>query len=123
MSWKFWKTGLTPDETITTEVKALAKPKDMPEPVGSHIIGQMGYDHHWAWKLKTVVRPKEDIKHCFDIRVFDQDEAVAKNAKIANYASLDDYPELIIFEGWYNKKTWKLNIEERNLANAKRAAS
>ena len=122
MSWKFWKRGLTPDETSEEKVKALAKPKDMPEPVGSHIISQMGYDHHWAWKLKTVVRPKQEIKHCFDIRVFDPDEAAAKKVKVADYTSLDYYPELIIFEGWYNKKTWKVSIEERNVTHARKAA-
>ena len=50
------------------------------------------------------------------MRIFDENLAVQGHVKITDYASLEEHPDLIIFEGWYNKKTKKAEIKHRKAA-------
>jgi hypothetical protein len=57
-----------------------------------------------------VVKPTID-KQIVDIRIFDPKDAVISDLKIRDYNSLDDFPEMILFEGSFNKNTGWIDIK------------
>jgi hypothetical protein len=102
MNWKFWekkeqKEGGTNNEN-------LPKPKSIPEVVGRHLVVEMKKDPDYVWKLMAVRRPRLENKNVFDVRVYSPTEAGVKGVKIKNYDTLNSMPELILFEGWYDKR-------------------
>ena len=108
MSWQFWK------KSANNDVEKLPSPKDIPETVGRHLVVKMHKDPDWVWSLKGVLkRHQPDAKTTFDFRVFDERDAASKRISVKNYKSLDDHPELILFDGWYDKKTLQVYVEEK----------
>ena len=110
MNWKFWKTENKNDLCLSQQSPNLPKPKDLPTQVGMHLVTQLKLDPDWVWSLKGVVRPATE-KQNFEIRIFDPKEAVISDAKIRNYNSLDDYPEMILFEGCFKKNSGWVDIK------------
>jgi hypothetical protein len=53
-------------------------------------------------KLLKAVESKSATVAAFNIRVFDDSEARARKAQVKDYTSLDECPDLIIYEGWYD---------------------
>jgi len=88
-------------------------PKCIPELVGRHLVVEQKQNPDWARKLKAVVRPRPEDKDAFDFRVFDEAQAAAKKVTIKDYSSLDEYPDLIVYEGWFDKKAMKVQMEEK----------
>ena len=113
MNLKFWQKnregGAPPGPA---EVK-LPGPKGMPEVVGRYLVVRLGQDPDWVWNLKSVSLPHPEQKEFFDVRIFDERHVVMKNLIVKNYAWLDSHPELILFEGWYNKKTMKAEVRAK----------
>ena len=70
---------------------------------------------HWV-KYMVVQRPHENDADTLDVRVFDKYSADGKNLKITDYASLDSNPDLILFEGWYNRKKKQSDIKYKQAA-------
>ena len=70
---------------------------------------------HWV-KLKAVMRPREGNPDAFDIRVYDEWESDEKKVKIKDWASLDQQPDLIQYEGWFDKKSKKVEIAAKRTA-------
>lgn len=56
---------------------------------------------------------RPESKDAFDFRVFDKAQAVAKKVTIKDYSSLDEHPDLIVYEGWFDKKAMKVQMEEK----------
>ena len=110
MNWKFWKAKTTDGRIANPKSSKLPKPKDLPERVGFYLVTQLKLDPDWVWSLKGAVRPTTD-KHVFDIRIFDPEEAVVSDVVIDNYEDLDRYPEMILFEGGFNRSTGWLDIK------------
>lgn len=116
MSWQFWK------KTENKEEK-LPGPKDVPETVGRHLIVKMHKDPDWIWSLKGVVKRRQaDTKTIFDFRVFDERDATSKSVRIKNYTTLDEHPELILFDGWFDKKTLQVHAKEKGPPAFKKAS-
>ena len=67
-------------------------------------------EDHWSEYL-AVMRPKSSEGVVFDVRIFDKWSAVEKKVTVTDYSSLDLHPELILLEGWFNKKTKKGEIK------------
>ncbi len=83
---------------------ALPGPKDLPNPVGRDIVTKLGGDPEKVWNtFKAVIRPKEGAKDAFEVRVFDGVQAASKKITVKDYNSLTEHPELILYEGWYDK--------------------
>lgn len=119
MGWKFWQ-----KKTANAEggrAQKLPKPKELPAGVGRYLVVDLKLDPDRVWALKSVASPREDNRHVFDIRVFDEAEAAARDVWVKNYTTLDDHPELIQFEGWYDKQSWKMEI--RDLRSIRDAAA
>jgi hypothetical protein len=105
MSWKFW------EKKGDGSQKKLPGPKDIPYPVGRHLVVDKGQDPDWVWALQGVVLPKEGEKNVFYVRVFSANDASMKKISVKNYHSLDEHPELILFQGWFDKKTMDVEVE------------
>ena len=105
MSWKFW------EKKEEGAPHKLPGPKEIPYPVGRNLVVEKGQDPDWVWALLGVVLPREGSKDAFDVRVFSANDAAVRKVSVKNYHSLDDHPELILFQGWFNKKTMEVHIE------------
>jgi hypothetical protein len=110
MNWKFWKTENKNGQSLSQRSSKLPKPKDLPTQVGMHLVTQLKLDPDWVWTLMGVVKPTIE-KQIFDIRIFDPKEAVISDVKIRDFNTLDDFPEMILFEGSFNKNTGWIDIK------------
>jgi hypothetical protein len=119
MGWKFWQKSKT--ETGAAKAKKLPRPKELPSGVGRYLVVDLGLDPDWVWNLKGVAMPREENRNRFDIRIFDEAQAAGRSVYVKNYKNLDDHPELILFEGWYDKDDWKMEI--RDLRRVQAAAA
>ena len=122
MMWKLWKKGGEREDTSKPRVQKLSKPRDIPEPVGRYLIVELGQNPDWVWHLKSVVRPRQEGKDCYDVRIFDEGKAAQKNVTVKDYTSLDDHPGLILYEGWFDKRSYKVEIDEKKTPPVPRAA-
>ncbi len=85
--------------------KALPGPRGVPDTVGRDIVTKLGGDPDKVWNsFQAVVRPKEGERDTFEVRVFDGAQASSRHVSIKDYNSLDEYSDLILYEGWFNKK-------------------
>jgi hypothetical protein len=82
----------------------LPGPKGIPNPVGSYMVVQMNKDPNWVWQLKGVVRPAGK-KKTFYCRVFSDAQVAQAALKVKDWTSLDGHPELILWEGYFDKET------------------
>jgi hypothetical protein len=122
MEWKFWVNKTKTVDSSSGRVQKLPKPTDIPDPVGRYLIVERGKNPDWVWNLKAVILPRQEEKDCYDVRIFDKGSAAEKNVMVKDYTSLDGYPELILYEGWFNKKSMDVHIEEKKTKTISRAA-
>lgn len=111
MNWKFWKTEHKNGQGLSQRSSNLPKPRDLPSRVGIYLVTQLKMDPDWVWSLKGLVRPTGE-RHNFEIRIFDPKEAVIGDVVVRDFNSLDDYPEMILFEGCFNKNTGWVDIKK-----------
>jgi len=104
----FWKKKPATEEPSKPKAEKLSGPKDLPQAVGSHLVVELKQNPDWVWRLKSVVRPRPDSKDRFDFRVFDEAQVAAKNVSVKDYNSLDEHPDLILYQGWFDKKSMKV---------------
>ena len=109
----FWKKK---DDGSNSE--KLPSPKEIEEPVGRHLIVNLKQNPDWVWSLRTVLRPKPEDKNLFDFRVFDGKKAGSRDIIIKNFNTLTEHPDLILFEGVFNRKTYEVNIMEKQKESA-----
>lgn len=102
----FWKKK----ESKEGEEK-LPGPKDIPELVGRYLVVQKKNDPDWVWRLKGVVRPTQK-KKAFYCRVFDEGQTTRTGLKVKDWNSLDGHPELIIWEGYFDRETNEVREEK-----------
>jgi hypothetical protein len=88
----------------------LPGPKRMPDDVGRTLVVDHKLDFNWVWTLKVVVKPGE-AKGNFLVRVFDERDVSSKKLQVRDYNSFNENPELILFDGWFNKKTHVAKIK------------
>lgn len=112
----FWKKKEKAEETPkeSSKQEKLPGPKEIPELIGRYTVVQLKKDPDWVWKQKAVCREGVlDNKKVTFCRVFDEAEATKKGIKVKNYLSLDEHPELIMYEGWFDKKTVTSYVEQK----------
>jgi hypothetical protein len=110
MLWGFWKKGSAPAKPLNAQ--RLRKPQVLPQAVGRELIVQLGKNPDWVWSLRSIAHKSPRGKHRYNVRVFDQAQAAGMGISVVDYTSLDDHPELILFEGWYDRRSWKARIKE-----------
>ena len=109
----FWKRKAATSEP---KVEKLPGPKDVPDMVGGHLVTDFNQSPDRVWKLKAVKRRRQESRDAFDVRVFDDIEAATKKVKVQDYTSLDEHPELILFEGWFDPEARQVQLEEKKTA-------
>ncbi len=80
--------------------------------VGRHLIDKLKMDVVWVWNLKAVVRNRAEGKPGFDIRVYDEREMADKKVKVKDYTSLDGRPDLMLYEGWFDRQTKQIALKD-----------
>ena len=113
MKWSFWK-----HEESNGGVKAvkLPKPKDLPSPVGRHLVVNLQWDPDYVWHLKSVAMPVDEETGRQQIRIFDPDKAAVAGASVRDFPSLDTHPELILMEGWFDKSSQETELHAQAAA-------
>jgi len=94
------------------EVK-LAGPRAIPDLIQKHLATEWKMDPDLVRLLKALLlkNPKRD--KAFHIRIFDGLEAQAKKVQVKDYTSLDEHPDLIIYEGQFDEGARQVNLEEK----------
>lgn len=87
----------------------LPGPKDIPNEVGSFLVLSLKQDGDWVWTLKAVIKPEGEKKK-FLVRVYDPKIVYSKDIRIKNYHTFDEYPEFILFSGWFSKDTHRAEV-------------
>ena len=93
----------------------LPGPKEIPGLVQNHLIAERKMDPDLARILKAVVHKNPKGEKTFNIRIFDESEAGAKKIQVKDYTSLDEYPDLIIYEGWFDEAAKQVELEEKKV--------
>ena len=83
----------------------LRKPEDIPYPVGRDLVVVYKQNPDVVWEFKAVTRRKADNPNRYDFRVFSLDDASSAGVRVQNFDTLDEHSQLILYEGWYDKKT------------------
>jgi hypothetical protein len=93
----------------------LPGPKYMPDDVGRTLVVDHKQDPNWVWSLKAVLKPGPE-KDVFLVRVFDERTVSQLGMQVRDYHSLNEHSELILFGGWFNKKTHAAEIQSYSKA-------
>jgi hypothetical protein len=114
MFWDKWfKKSGQGSENAVKPVK-LHKPTELPAEVGRDMVVRLGKDPDWVWNLRAVAKPSAGSPYLMDVRVFSPAAVAAKRILVKNYHSLDEHPDMVLFDGWYNKKTHEANLNDHS---------
>ena len=89
----------------------LPGPKNIPEWAGRYMVVKRNSNPDWVWKLRGVTRPAPQGKTSY-CRVFDETQTVQAGLKVKDWTSLDGHPELILWEGSFDKGTFTTREEK-----------
>ena len=106
-----------PGKVEKSKVEKLSRPAQIPGFVGKYLVAEYKMDADLVLLLKAVVRRSPKSEKMFDCRIFDEDEAAASGAQIKDYTSLDEHPELILHEGWFDEESKRVQLEEKRKVN------
>ena len=102
-------------KSVKDEVK-LKKPQAIPEPVQKYIAAEYKLPAELAALLKAVLRKNTTVENTFDIRIFDESDAMARKTNVNDYSTLDGHPELTLYEGSYSEAAKKVELQEKKKA-------
>jgi hypothetical protein len=94
----------------------LSRPKEIPGPVQNYLVVERKMDPDLVKLLKAVER-KGTTGATVTIRVFDESESMARKVVVDDYTSLDECPDLILYEGWFDEGAKQVNLEEKKKVN------
>ncbi len=109
----FWSKRSEKEEA---KEERLRGPQAIPELVQEHLVAETKMDPVLARVLKDVVLKSATQDNGWKIRIFDDSEALAKKVQVKNYTSLDEHPELVIYDGWFDERSKQVKLEEKNRA-------
>jgi hypothetical protein len=95
------------------EVGKLPGPRGIPGLVQNFLVTKGKIDSDLVGILKAVVGSRPGEEKAFNIRIFDESEAGAKKIQVKDYDSLNEHPDLIIYEGWFNEAAKQVELEEK----------
>ena len=98
MKLKFWQ-----KDTSGGTAPRTSKPKEIPDQIGRYLVVTLKQNPDWVWGLMVVYRDRPGGASARDILVFDPKAALQSGIEIRDYARLAEHPELILFQGWYDK--------------------
>jgi hypothetical protein len=118
MKWKFWQKDEADAQGLQSK---LPRPRDLPERVGRYLVVELGMDPDQVWNLKAVTRPHAEGGSRHEIRIFNPVAADHSGISIRNYGSLEMYQEMILFEGWIDKKSNQFEIITKKIERSNAA--
>jgi hypothetical protein len=95
--------------------KKLPGPRNLPDDIGRTLVVDHKQDPNWAWSLKAVLKPGEE-KSVFLVRVFDDRAVSSQGVRVTDYNSFNERPDLVLFDGWFNKKTHTAQVTSHQKA-------
>lgn len=117
MNWKFWEIKKS------NSLNELSKPKELPSRLGKHMVVNLKYDPDWVWTLKIVTLSVAGQGSKVHFRLFDPESTRLQGLIVRDFNTLNGYPDMIAFNGWYNKDTWGIEMDpSRALANEEQSA-
>ena len=102
----FWKRKATKEGE-----EKLPGPKAIPYSAGRHMVVEEKKDPDWVWHLKGLVRPAGK-KKAFYCRIFSEAQVEQAGVKVKDWTSLDDHPDLILWEGHFDDETNTVHHEK-----------
>ncbi len=99
------------------KVESLPGPRQIPGVVEKYLIAEYKIDADIARILRSVIRRRQQAERAFDCRIFDQSEAEANEVKINDYNTLNQHPDLILYEGWFDEDSKKVELAEKKKVN------
>lgn len=104
---------------VTTEkkVEKLSGPGPVPGLVKEHLVSREKKDAEWVDLLRAVVRRSPQGEMAFDFRVFDQSDAGARKIEVRDYASLDEHPALVMYEGSFDEGSKRVELRVKNASS------
>jgi hypothetical protein len=88
----------------------LTVPRDIPGPVQNYLVAETKLDLDLVKPLKAVIRKTENGESPTHIRVLDNSDAIARKIQVKNWASLDEHPDLTLYDGWFNKRSKQVKL-------------
>ena len=103
MHWKLDQKNRKMKRFPGNAAKNFPKPERLPGAAVKYLIGQLGHNPAWVRRLKCVMKLKDKENNIYELRVFDETLTITDGVRVKNYHSLDNHPQLIIYEGWIDK--------------------
>ena len=100
-------------KTEDKKVEKLAGPREIPGLVQNYLSKELKLDIELVRLLKSTVRRRQDDTRVSDIRIFDDADAAAYKVQVKDYNTFDEHPELVIWEGWFDEGTKKVELKEK----------
>ncbi len=94
----------------------LLGPREIPGLVQNYLVTERKMSPDLV-KLLRALESKGTTGGTVNIRVFDESEAIAKKVQVKDYTSLDELPDLIIYEGWFDEGAKQVKLEEKKKVN------
>ena len=91
----------------------LPGPQAIPGLVQKYLVAEWKMDPGLVQLLKAVVLKSATQETGLNIRVFDDTEALGKKVQVKDYTSLDERPDLIIYDGWFDEGSKQVKLEEK----------
>ena len=95
------------------EEKKLSGPRNIPGLVQNYLVTERTMDPDFVKLLRAAICKSPTGEKVFNIRIFDESETLAKKFQVKDYTSLDECPDLIIYEGWFDEGTKQIKLEEK----------
>jgi hypothetical protein len=112
-----WKKKAVLEKPPQPKVEKLPGPRPIPGLVQKHLITEWKLSPDMVSLLKAVVRKSASRETAFDIRVFDESEALARKEQVNDYTTLDEHPGLISYEGWFSDTSKLVELQEKKKVN------
>ncbi len=95
----------------------MRRPQAVPVPVQKHLVAEWKLPPDLLSLLKAVIRKSAAGATAFDIRVFDESEAMAGKVQVDDYTTLDEHPGLMLYEGRFNEASKQVELQEKKKVN------
>jgi len=110
----FWRKKSAKEEE---RGEKLSGPREIPAVVHDYLVTEKKMGADLVKLLKAVLRKSTNGERGFNIRVFDDSEALAKEVQVKDYTSLDERPDLTLYEGWFDEGAKQVKLEEKKSVN------
>lgn len=98
------------DQAPGANQEKLSGPKEILQPIGQTLVISHKMEPDWVWNLKTVTRSYTDNSNLIEFRVYESSEVSVHGVSVKDFHSLDAHPELVLYNGWLNKKTKEMDL-------------